>query len=225
MSTAERPSKAPPPLVDGQRLDRATFHRRYAAMPPESRAELVGGVVYMGSPLGYRHGVLDGTLSEWLGYYRWASPGLGKASNATVQLDPDVEVQPDLILRIPEDRGGTSRIAGGFVVGPPELVVEVAVTSRELDLGPKKQDYRRAGVAEYLVVSVDPDAVNWFVLRDGEYTSNVPGPDGLFRSLMIPGLWLDPRALFADDIPGLIAALDRGLATPEHAAFAARLRG
>ena len=45
-----------PPLVAGQRLDRATFHERYEAMPPETRAELVGGVVYMPSPLGYDHG-------------------------------------------------------------------------------------------------------------------------------------------------------------------------
>ena len=33
----------------------------------------------------------------------------------------------------------------------------------------------------------------------------------------------DPRALLADDLKGLLEALDRGLATPEHAAFVARL--
>ncbi len=37
MSTVDRPRrKALPPLVDGQRLDRATFHERYEAMPPET---------------------------------------------------------------------------------------------------------------------------------------------------------------------------------------------
>ena len=39
-----------PPLVDGERLDRATFHERYEAMPPRTRAELIGGVVVMASP-------------------------------------------------------------------------------------------------------------------------------------------------------------------------------
>ena len=49
------------------------------------------------------------------------------------------------------------------------------------------------------------------------------GPDGVFRSEVFPGLWLDPEALIADDMDRLIATLDRGLATPEHAAFAAQL--
>ena len=44
MSTAERiKSKILPSLVAGQHLDQPTFHERYAAMPPETRAELVGG--------------------------------------------------------------------------------------------------------------------------------------------------------------------------------------
>ena len=40
-----------PPLVAGQHLDQPTFHERYEAMPPETWAELVGGVVYMPSPV------------------------------------------------------------------------------------------------------------------------------------------------------------------------------
>ena len=58
MTTIDRePPVASPPLADGQRLDRATFHERYAAMPPEFRAELIGGVVHvMTSPLRRRHG-------------------------------------------------------------------------------------------------------------------------------------------------------------------------
>lgn len=41
MSTTER--RTLPPLVAGQRLDRATFHERYEAMPPDTWAELMGG--------------------------------------------------------------------------------------------------------------------------------------------------------------------------------------
>lgn len=50
-----------------------------------------------------------------------------------------------------------------------------------------------------------------------------PGPDGIFRSEVFPGLWLDPKALFDDDLDRLIAVVDQGIATPEHAAFVARL--
>lgn len=57
MSTIDRPKAGTlPPLVAGQRLDRATFHDRYEAMPPETRAELIGGVVHMPSPMTSDHG-------------------------------------------------------------------------------------------------------------------------------------------------------------------------
>ena len=58
MSTVERPAKRRtlPPLEAGQHLDQPTFHERYEAMPPDTRAELVGGVVYMPSPLRDDHG-------------------------------------------------------------------------------------------------------------------------------------------------------------------------
>ena len=56
MSTIDRSTPvASPPLVAGQRLDRVTFHERYERMPPNTRAELIGGVVYMPSPLSYDH--------------------------------------------------------------------------------------------------------------------------------------------------------------------------
>ncbi|MFO0949853.1 MAG: Uma2 family endonuclease [Isosphaeraceae bacterium] len=226
MSTVDRPaphSPAVPPLVEGQRLDRATFHERYLAMPPDVRAELVAGVVSMPSPLGYEHGALDSNVSDWLGLYRCSTPGLGKALNATTILGDRTEVQPDLLLRLPEALGGTSRIEGGYVVGPPELVVEVARTSRALDLGPKKDEYEQAGVSEYLFVGIDPDEVRWFARRDGRFTPLQAGPDGLLRSQVFPGLWLDPVTLLRGDLNALVAALDRGLASPEHAAFVARL--
>jgi hypothetical protein len=50
-----------------------------------------------------------------------------------------------------------------------------------------------------------------------------PGPDGIYRSKIFPGLWLDPQALFADDLDRLIEVLEQGLATPEHEAFVAKL--
>jgi Uma2 family endonuclease len=225
MSTLERPEPSTlPPLVAGQRLDRATFHERYQAMPPGTRAELVGGVVYRPSPLGYEHGEIDRLLSYWLGHYQRFTRGVTGANNATTQFDDYGEPQPDLQLRIPEELGGRSRIAGSYVVGPPELVVEVGKSSRPFDLGPKKGDYRRAGVPEYLFVGLAPEEVCWFALRGGRYLRRNPGPDDIFRSEVFPGLWLDPRALFARDMDGLIAVLERGLATPEHAAFADRLR-
>ena len=87
----------------------------------------------------------------------------------------------------------------------------------------KKADYERAGVLEYVVVELDPDSVHWFILRGDHFEDLLPGPDGIYRSEVFPGLWLDASALFAEDRQRLITVLEQGLATPEHAAFAAKL--
>jgi Uma2 family endonuclease len=224
MSTIERPDRRVlPPLEAGQRLDQRTFHERYEAMPPGSRAELIGGIVQMPSPLGDDHGETTRKVSGWLFHYQMFTQGLRGGDNVTDILGVFGEPQPDCVLYIPEALGGLSRIIDGYITGPTELVVEVARSSRAIDLGPKKHDYERAGVPEYVVIELDPDRMHWFLLREGRYVENPPGPDGLFRSVGFPGLWLDAAALFADDRIGLIAGLERGLATPEHAAFAARL--
>jgi Uma2 family endonuclease len=221
MSTIGRPKS--PPLEAGQRLDRATFHARYEAMPPDTRAELIGGVVYMPSPLSLGHGNFDSLVIYWLGHYRRATPGVKGSSNASVLLDDQGEPQPDVLLRILPECGGQSRNEGKYLGGAPELIVEVASSSRKIDLGPKFEDYQRAGVREYVVVALDPDEVSWFVRRDDRLVPLTPRPDGVFRSEVFPGLWLDPGALYADDMDRLIATLEQGLATPEHADFVARL--
>ena len=183
MSTVDRPERRVlPPLVDGERLDRATFHERYAAMPPETRAELIGGIVYMGSPLGNQHGERDGDACEWLSHYKRFTPGVRRSLNATTQFDDYAEPQPDSQLRIDEASGGQSRIVDGYIVGAPELVVEVAHTTRKKDLGPKKADYERAGVLEYVFVGIDPDEVRWVVRRGDRLAQIQPGEDGLYRS-------------------------------------------
>ena len=54
-------------------------------MPPETRAELIGGVVHVPSPLRNDHGERDDDLGYWLGHYRRFTPGVRQASNATAQ--------------------------------------------------------------------------------------------------------------------------------------------
>jgi hypothetical protein len=59
--------------------------------------------------------------------------------------------------------------------------------------------------------------------RDGKLVRIPPDPDGIYRSVVFPGLWLDPKALLDRDLNGLIATLDRGVASAQHAEFVARL--
>lgn len=224
MSTAERPApQTLPPLVSGERLSRAVFHERYSAMPSHVRAELVGGIVYMPSPLGLEHGDFESDFSYLLGRYKRYTPGVRVSHNATVQFEDYGEPQPDLLVRIEEGRGGRAREVGGYLVGGPELIVEFSKSSLRHDLGPKKADYERAGVAEYLVVDLDAGRFHWFDLRSARFEPLEVSAEGLYRAEILPGFWIDPRAFFDEDSAALDAVLERSLATPEHAAFVARL--
>ena len=83
--------------------------------------------------------------------------------------------------------------------------------------------HERAGVLEYIVHAIAPDEIFWFGQEQGVLVQKSVGADGLFRSTVFPGLWLDPAALLRLDGVGMLAALRLGLASPEHAAFVQEL--
>ena len=177
----------------------------------------------MVSPLFDDHGGEDYGVGGWLFHYQRFTPGVRGVTNVSTILGEDSEVQPDHQLRIRENVGGQARVVGGYVVGPPELVIEVGKSSKWKDLGPKKDDYEKAGVLEYLFVGLEPDEVRWFVRREGKFEAMAAGANGIYRSEVFPGLWLDPKALFGEDLNELIATLEQGLATREHREFVDRL--
>ena len=73
------------------------------------------------------------------------------------------------------------------------------------------------------MVTRNPDEVHWFYRRGKTLVKRRRDRDGLYRSKAFPGLWLDPAALSRRDLAAVLAALERGLASPEHAEFVARL--
>ena len=218
--------RQPLPLENGDRLTRAEFERRYEAMPDVKKAELISGVVYMGSPVRFgKHGEPHARLLTWLGTYAALTQGVGLGDNATVRLDADTEPQPDALLRIEPEAGGTSRISeDDYIEGAPEFVAEIAASSASYDLHDKLDAYRRAGVKEYLVWRVDDRQIDWFTLHDGAYVGLTPDESGVTSSRVFPGLRLAQAALLAGDVAQVVAELQNGLGTAEHAAFVMRLR-
>jgi Uma2 family endonuclease len=214
-----------PPLENGDRLDRAEFERRYEAMPHLKKAELIEGVVFVPSPTRLRrHGRPHAHLVLWLGTYETATPGAVLADNATDRLDENNEPQPDALLLIDPERGGQARISeDDYVEGSPELVAEVSASSASYDLHAKQNVYRRNGVREYIVWRVLDQVIDWFVLRGTQYELLIPDTQGVLHSEVFPGLWLESVALLVHDMPRVLACLQHGLATPEHAAFVAKL--
>ena len=220
------PEPRTPPLEPGDRLSRAEFERRYEAMPELKKAELIEGVVYMPSPVRFRrHSNPHARFIGWLVHYEARTPGVEVGDNGTARLDLDNEPQPDGLLLIDPACGGQARVSeDDYIEHAPELVGEVASTSASYDLNIKLNVYRRNGVREYIVWRVLDRAVDWFVLVEDRYEPLRPESDGLLKSRVFPGLWLDPAALIRGDMARVLEVLDQGLAYPDHAAFVARLQ-
>lgn len=216
-----------PRLEPGDRLTRAEFMRRYKAMPGLKKAELIEGVVYMPSPVRMdAHGYPHASLVTWLGAYAASTPGVQPGNNATLKLDNDNVPQPDALLMIDRTAGGQATIDdSGYVQGAPELVAEVASSTVSIDLHDKLRVYRRNGVREYIAWRVLDRAIDWFVLRHGEYLPLVPGDDGVVRSEVFPGLWLYAAAMIDGRLDAVLNLLQQGLATKDHRQFVDLLAG
>ena len=214
-----------PPLEPGDRLTRSEFERRYDAMPRVKKAELIEGVVFMPTPVHFeRHAEPHSQVMAWLGVYLAATRGVKLGDNATVRLDLDNEVQPDALLRLEPSAGGRSSIsADDYLDGSPELIVEIAASSASYDMHDKLKIYRRNEVQEYIVWQIYDKRLDWFVLSEGEYLSLAPDESGVIRSQVFPGLHLAISALLDGNLAVVLETLQKGLATPEHAAFVQQL--
>jgi Uma2 family endonuclease len=210
-----QPSRqSPPPLENGDRLTRAEFERRYDAMPHLKHAELLRGVVYMASPVrADLHGGPHADALVWLGLYRAATAGVRCYDNTTIRLGPESDPQPDIALVRDADHGGQTRIdADGYLDGPPELIMEIAASSVSYDVHVKLDLYREHGVREYVIWRVQDQALDWYVLSPEGSQPLTPEGDGVFRSRVFPGLWLDPAALLAGDMARVLAVAQAGIA-------------
>ena len=214
-----------PPLNAGDHLSRTEFERRYEAMPHVKKAELVEGVVYMPSPVYAQHGEPHAIVIGWLLTYVAATPGIRLLDNTSLRIDSRSEVQPDAMLLLSEAQGGKCQVTGdGFMQGSPEFIAEVAASSVSYDMHSKLRVYQRNGVQEYLVLLAYEQQIVWHALAAGKYVRLQPGEDGVLRSQVFPGLWLHAEKFWANDVSGLLAVLQEGLRSPEHAEFVARLQ-
>ena len=214
---------APPKLRNGDRLTQAEFHRRYAAYDGDMKFELIGGIVYMASPVSRLHGLYHKDLTAVLERYEEATAGVEVSLETTNILGEESEPEPDITMRILTECGGQSRVTeDGFYEGRPELLVEVAYSSVNIDLHQKRADYERAGVQEYIVLCIEERELRWFdFAAGGEITAN---RKSVFCSRVFPGLWIHGESLLDRDSPRVKKILRQGLASRAHTAFVKRLQ-
>ena len=220
--TAKRRER--PPLNSGDHLSRAEFQRRYAMYPEIKKAELIEGVVIVGSPVHAQHSEPHADFAGLLAIYRWHTPGLRLADNQSVLLEQDIELQPDLCVRL--EAAGEERVQmteEGLYIGAPDFVVEIAASSSANDLHSKLNVYRRNGVQEYLVLLAYERETRFFRLADGEYDAVEPDADGVLRSQVLPGFRFRSDWFWEGRMKELLQLVQEGIASPEHEEFAAKL--
>lgn len=219
MATVEQEA---PPLAAGDKMTRDEFLKLWQLHPEIKNAELIGGVVYVPSPVSTDHWLPEDDIGGWLFTYRVNTSGTQSGGNATTIMLDD-SPQPDRHLAILPECGGNSWFEENYLHGSPELMLEVCRSSRAYDLHQKYDLYEAAGVQEYLALLVYEREIRWHLLVDGRYQILPPDADGIWRSRVFPGLWLDGQALLKSDMAKVLAVLQAGLASPEHQAFVERL--
>jgi Uma2 family endonuclease len=197
-----------PMLASGDVLNAAEYWRRYIAAPEKTKAERINGKVYLMNPLrAVQHGNPHVLLSHWLSAYAMRHSNLTVSDNATIRLNSENDPQPDLCMYL---TGGQTRLDDGFIVGPPEMIVEIAGSSASYDFGEKRDVYESAGVGEYLVFETIEGRIVWWRNVDGRFEEITPD-GGVYRSFLFPGLWLDMHALRTANAARLIDTLQAGM--------------
>ncbi len=212
-------------LENGDRLNRVEFERRYTASNIK-KAELIEGLVYVASPLRFTpHAEPHGRIIGWLIAYQAMMTGLKVGIEPTIRLDADNEPQPDVVLFIKSGLGGRMSLSkDNYLEGSPELVLEVAASTVSIDLHSKLQAYRRNGVLEYIVWRTGDNALDWFQWVNEQYVRVLPNNEGVIRSQVFPGLWLNVAALLQRDYAAALTTMQQGLKSKEHAAFVRELK-
>lgn len=88
-----------------------------------------------------------------------------------------------------------------------------------MTLHAKMHIYRRAGVREYIVWRVYDCALNWFMLEEGRFVAQTTDAQGVLSGRVFPGLRLPVAATLDGKRGDVLAAVQQGVQTPEHAAF------
>lgn len=200
--TPTSPHRTTPPLQSGDRLSQPEFHRRYELEPDLKHVELIEGVVFLASPIRVdQHAEPHMNIMHWLSAHRLTHPEVRGAGPASMILDGRNEPEPDAVLFLKPEAGGQTHVnEKGYLVGAPELVIEISASSVSIDLGAKMTAYARNGVREYIVWHTFDAVITWFALRDGDFVPIAPDNDGVVHSIVFPGLALDVPAMLAGDM-------------------------
>jgi Uma2 family endonuclease len=180
-----------PPSLRPALFDSDAFERMFLAGAFKGRrVELRGGVIVEMNPIYTSHAFVRGKVKRRL-------------EDALAVIRPDLTVLDEVSIKGADFYPTADIVAFRFdgadrAIRPHEvaLVVEVAVSSRDDDLGDKKQRYQAIGVPEYWVIDVHGRALHRFALRDAVLETTPACAYGeAWGSLTIPGLSIASEGL------------------------------
>jgi Uma2 family endonuclease len=181
--------------VPRHQLTVADYHRLGTAgiLGEDDRVELLEGQLVDMSPIGPRHALAIDALTELL--------VMAAAGQATVRVQNPIvlnhwsEPQPDFTLvrrpwaGYPDAHPGPSDVL---------LLIEVADSSLDFDLGPKLELYARAGIREVWIVDLTTDGVLAHRDPDGGHHGSVlrVEPSGMLKVAALPAVTIQAASVF-----------------------------
>ena len=195
---AQRTTDAPV----GERRLAMTYEQFLAWAGDSAQAEWVVGEAIAFMPPTIRHGYLIRFLVTLLGNYVDLFD-LGALLTAPIAMRlARLAREPDILFVAREN---LYRLTPEQLEGPADLVIEVVSDdSVTRDRVEKRAEYAAAGIPEYWVFDPRPGQhrADFFRLGVGGVYAAVPlGADGRYRSLALPGFWLDPAWLWQEPLP------------------------
>lgn len=115
----------------------------------QRRIELIWGELRAMNPIGSEHAMVVDRLAAWSFSAAPRESVWVRIQNPVAFLDCDSEPEPDIVWAKPQDYTAHHPTADDVL-----LLIEVAESSREFDLGEKAVVYATAGIAEYWVVDL-----------------------------------------------------------------------
>ena|ERR1051326_909240 len=204
----ELKSHTPTPPVAPVSPARMTFAEFLEWTDEDTFAEWVDGEVIVMSPVSFLHQNLTDFLAALLRHFTEAKE-LGLILTAPFLMKLDVRPsgrEPDIIFIAREH---SSKLKNTFLDGPADLAVEIlSPESQTRDRNDKFYEYQQAGVREYWLIDPVRKQAEFFALSAGGVYLNMPlDKQGIFRSIVLDGFWLEVVWLWQDPLPTLMSVL------------------
>ena len=197
----EQPVPVERPDLPTTRMSWEEFLRSW---PDDVRAEWVDGEVILMSPSNIYHQRILSFLNELLTAFVRAHQ-LGEIVLPPFLMHLPTRPsgrEPDLLFIATEH---ADRLRETYVDGPADLAVEiVSPDSGARDRGEKFFEYEAAGIPEYWLIDPRRKEASFYQRgEDGVYYLGPLDADGIYRSKVLPGFWLQVDWLWQRPLPSV----------------------